>query len=194
MGTRGFVGFVVDGTEKITYNHSDSYPGGLGLDVLGWLRKVHIGGARREAAALRVVSPSSQPTTEDIEKLSDYANRSVSSGQIDEWYVLLRGTMGSPAAMLDAGVIQDAASFPMDSVMAEYGYLVDFDAETFEAYRGFQKEPHTKGRFATREPHFNPHASTAWQPCALVGSWPLSDLPSDDDFLKVADPDPDDED
>jgi hypothetical protein len=24
MGTRGFIGFVVDGVEKITYNHYDS--------------------------------------------------------------------------------------------------------------------------------------------------------------------------
>lgn len=193
MGTRGFIGFVVNGTEKIAYNHSDSYPGGLGLDVLGWLRKAHLGGAKRKATELRVVDPNSSPAAEDIEQLRGYTNLNVGTRSVDDWYVLLRGTQGNPAAMLDAGVIEDAGQFPMDSVMAEYGYLVDFDAETFEAYRGFQEEPHDKGRFAAREPHFNPHASTAWQPCALVGSWPLGDLPSDDDFLKVADP-ADDED
>lgn len=46
MGTRGFVGFVIDGQEKIGYNHFDSYPDGLGVDVLSWLRgEVHGGTA-----------------------------------------------------------------------------------------------------------------------------------------------------
>lgn len=38
MGTRGFVTFVIDGREKTAYNHADSAPEGLGLDVLRWLR------------------------------------------------------------------------------------------------------------------------------------------------------------
>ena len=37
MSTRGFIGFVIDGTEKIAYNHYDSYPSALGLNVLHWL-------------------------------------------------------------------------------------------------------------------------------------------------------------
>lgn len=193
MGTRGFVGFVVDGTEKIAYNHSDSYPSGLGTDVLEWLRKAHIGGARRKAAELRVVDPNSSPGDEDIDRLRPYADFGVGTRQIEDWYVLLRGTMGNPTAMLDAGVIEDAGQFPMDSVMAEWGYLVDFDAETFEAYRGFQEQPHDKGRFADRTPFHNPHASTQWQPCALVGSWPLSALPTDHEFIEAIDP-PDNED
>lgn len=187
MGTRGFLGFVIDGTEKITYKHSDAYPSGLGADVLSWLRKAHLGAARRMAGELRVVDRDSQPTAEDIERLMGYARSHVSTGQLDEWYVLLRGTQGNPAAILDAGVIEDAGEFPMDSVMAEYGYLVDFDAEVFEVYRGFQREPHDKGRFADREPFHNPHASQQWHPCALVASFPLADLPTEDEFFAAID-------
>jgi hypothetical protein len=38
MGTRGTWGFVLDDREKLTYNHFDSYPDGLGADLLNWLR------------------------------------------------------------------------------------------------------------------------------------------------------------
>lgn len=185
MGTRGFVGFVVDGTEKIAYNHSDSYPDGLGTDVLGWLRKAHLGGARRKAAELRVAAPDSQPTADDVERLRGYADMGVGTQQADDWYVLLRHTQGKPAAMLDAGVIQDGSAFPRDSLFAEWGYVVDFDAETFEVYEGFQKAWHTKGRFA----HLEPLSGESYYPVALVASWPLHALPTDEAFIATVDPD-----
>lgn len=194
MGTGGFVGFVVDGTEKIAYNHFDSYPSGLGTDVLSWLRKAHLGGARRLAGELRVVDPGSAPTAEDIEKLKGYANLNVGRQTVEDWYALLPETQGNPAAMLDAGVIEDAGSFPLDSLFAEYGYLIDFDAGVFEVYRGFQKEPHSKGRFADREPFVPEHRAgrpVEYWPCALVASWPLDDLPSDEEFCKAIDGDED---
>lgn len=190
MSTRGFVGFVVDGIEKIAYNHSDSYPDGLGLDTLRWLSKAHIGGARRLAAALRVVEPDSKPTAEDIERLKGYANTRVGTQEIDDWYVLLRETQGNPAAMLDAGVIEDASGFPADSLFAEWGYVVDFDAKTFEVYEGFQKQQHDKGRFAGRSDADDSRRNGYW-PVALVASWPLDALPTDEDFMATVEPDDD---
>lgn len=44
--TRGAVGFRVDGVDKVTYNHSDSYPGGLGAAVL----RTSTGGPSRVSA------------------------------------------------------------------------------------------------------------------------------------------------
>jgi len=186
MGTRGFVGFVVDGNEKIAYNHFDSYPGGLGTDVLGWLRKTHLGGARRLAGELRVVGENDEPTEEDVERLAGYTNRNVGGpSERPTWYQLLRETQGNPAAMLDAGVIEDASNFPADSLFAEWGYVVDFDAQTFEAYKGFQRSPHTGGRFATRK------GREGYYPVQLVVSWPLDDLPDDEAFLAALEPDED---
>lgn len=182
MGTRGFVGFVAGGTEKIAYNHCDSHPDSLGLDTLGWLRGAigDMAALKAKAAALRVVDPDSKPTDEDIERLKGFANTRVSTRQLDDWYVLLRETQGNPGAMLAAGVIEDAGRFPLDSLFAEYGYLVDTDAEAFEAYRGFQHGPHTKGRFAGRP--LTADCADGYFPCALVASWPFSALPTDDEF------------
>lgn len=186
MGTRGFIGFVADGREIIGYNHWDSYPEGLGTNVLGWLRIAasegtdHIVERVRE---LRVVEPGSEATPEDVERLREFADEGVSTQSPSEWYVLLRRTQGNPAAMLQAGVIEDASRFPADSLMAEYGYVVDLDAGRFEAYAGFQHEPHSDGRFADRplEP-YSPRIPQ-YYPVRLVTSWPLDELPSDDAFL-----------
>jgi hypothetical protein len=197
MGTRGFVGFVVDDTEKIAYNHFDSYPGGLGADVLHWLWShrheltcdIHKGvsnGPVALARQLRVVPPASTPTAEDVERLREFANLSVGTQQVDDWYVLLRETQGRPDLMLKAGVIEDAGQFPMDSLFAEWGYVVDFDTQQFEVYEGFQHAKHDKGRFADREPYQPPHRAgkpIEYWPVALVASWPLDKLPTTPEFL-----------
>lgn len=185
MGTRGFVGFVADGTEKIAYNHFDSYPDGLGLDILFWLRNAlttHGDVLVRQIKALRVIARDSEPTDADIKQLKAFYNPNVGGrGERPTWYQLLRGTQGDPAAMVRAGVIEDASDFPGDSLFAEYGYVIDVDARTFEAYRGFQREPHDKGRFAARPPR-NP-LDREYYPVALVASWSLDDLPDNDAFL-----------
>lgn len=186
MGTRGFIGFVVDGTEKITYNHNDSYPEGLGVDVLGWLRDAASEGADQitaRARSLRVVDPNSAATPEDVERLREFADLGVSTGYLGEWYVLLRHTQGNPAAILQAGVVEDAAGFPADSLMCEWGYLVDLDARRFEAYRGFQHESHQDGRFANRPLESYSSGIGPYYPVRLVASWALAELPDDKAFL-----------
>jgi len=177
MGTRGFLGVVVDGVEKLAYNHWDSYPGGLGLDTL---RRLRDAGPKlaEQARALRVVDPASKPTTEEIEALRPFADTGVGTGELDDWYVLLRGTQGDITAMLAAGVVEDAGRFPANSLFCEWGYLVDLDAQTFEIYQGFQTDPPT-GRFAR---HGGPD-NDGYYPVTLAASWPLGELPSDEAFL-----------
>lgn len=190
MGTRGFISFVVDGVEKTAYNHNDSYPDGLGVDVLNWLRMAHEGAARRQARDLRAVASDSTPSAEDIERLKPYADLSVSRRSLDDWYCLLRHTQRNPAAMLDAGVIEDASHFPTDSLFAEYGYVVDFDARTLEAYVGFQRARHSEGRFADRS---GPDDSPGYFPVRLVASWSFDALPTNNQFVDAIEPDEEDE-
>jgi hypothetical protein len=186
VSTRGFLGFVIDGQEKIAYNHSDSYPSGLGVDVLAWLRVAASEGTEHVAERARALRPAEgEPTDEDIEHLAPYANYGVGrQGPRPEWYQLLRETQGNPSNILAAGVFEDASGFPLDSLFAEYGYLVDLDRGLFEAYRGFQSSPPTKGRFVGREPR---DPDGGYHPCALVAEWKLAELPSDEDFLAALD-------
>lgn len=159
MGTRGFVGFVVDGTEKIAYNHWDSYPSGLGVDVLTWLRGADLADAKEKARALRVVDPRSRATDEDIERLRQYADPDVSSRDLHEWYVLLHETQGKPDAILAAGVVEDGTRIGWQ----EWGYLVDFDANELRVHDGSRD-------------------------AKVIGTWPLTELPDDKTFVNALDP------
>ncbi|MFI6713568.1 hypothetical protein ACIBF7_44580 [Nonomuraea sp. NPDC050478] len=179
MASRGFVGFVADKTEKIAYNHYDSGPTGVGLIVLAWLRDAAQapGMLRERVAALRVVDSNSTPTEDDIVRLGEYADAYTSSCGVPYWAGLLWKTQGDPEAMLRAGVIEDASSYPAESTDCEWGYLIDLDTQVFEVYRGQQAAPHHRGRFAT-QPHPDDH-----YPAALVTGWRFDQLPSDDEFL-----------
>ena len=185
MGTRGTFGFVVDGEEKLAYNHFDSYPSALGVDVLNWLRTADLAEVKAKAGAVRLVTDATPPTPEDVERLRKWANTGVSTTQLDEWYVLLRDTQGDPAAILEAGVMEDGGDFPLDSLFCEWGYVVDLDAGTFEVYRGFQTTPHTEGRFAAREVNER-RANGGYHPIRLVASWPLTNLPTDKELTALA--------
>lgn len=184
MGTRGFISFVADGQTKTGYNQFDAYPGGFGMDVLVWLRAVDPEAAKVRAQALRVVDDSAPPTDADIEQLKSYFDPRVGrQGEPPSWYQLLRGTQGDPAAILDAGAIEDASGFPADSLFAEWGYVIDFDAMAFEVYEGFQKAKHSDGRFADMPPV----RDREYFPVRLAKSWPLSDLPDNAAFMALED-------
>lgn len=191
MSTRGAIAFIIDGEEKITYNHSDSYPECLGVAMLNWARRhrhaltcdLHrgqSGGPVDLARKLRVVDPNSTPSAEDIARLRPQADLNVGERKITDWYCLLRNTQGDPDEILKAGVIENGAPFVADSLYCEWAYAIDLDGRTFEVFRGFQKRPHSAGRWADRQ---SIDGSRGYHAVALIASWPLDKLPSEADFL-----------
>lgn len=207
MGTRGAFGVIVGEQEKIGYNQYDSYPEGNGVENLRWLRESIADGKldeiRQQAIDARLVSDEIKPTPEDVEALRPYTNLGVSEQSTDDWYCLTRDTQGDIGAMLRCGYIEDNHLFPLDSLFCEWAYLIDFDKGVLEAYKGFQKELPTAGRWAGRptaeedaesyKHHLEYAASQGrepWQPevseykaVELLGSWPFDALPSDEEFL-----------
>lgn len=171
MGTRGILGFRIDSTDKLAYNHFDSYPSGLGTTIQRWLRESSLDDVKAQVRALRVVAADTKPSPEDIEALQPWTNLNVSSQCTQDWYCLLHNTQGDPGATLQAGVIVDSASFVADSLFCEWAYVVNFDDSAIEVYRGFQKAPHSDGRYAAET------ADRGYYPIALVRVIPFSDLP-----------------
>src|SRR5580658_10702316 len=102
MSTNGIVGIVVNGQEKIAYNHDDSNPGGIGIDILKFLREVDREKLQHDATNLQVVADYTQPTPEQVQALLKYADPNVGYPG-DQWYRLLRHTQGDLSAILEAG-------------------------------------------------------------------------------------------
>ncbi|MEU9333184.1 hypothetical protein AB0D49_08460 [Streptomyces sp. NPDC048290] len=189
MSTRGFLGFLADGRETITYVHHDAYPSGLGADALAWARGVtDWDTVRKQAAELVHIDADVRPTPEQYTALAQYADPTVGAKDKpepeEEWYRLLRRTLGDPAASLAGGHAAHNPDWPGDSLWCEWGYLIDCDERRFEVYAGLQTAPRA-GRFAGRAT--NPRSG--YHAVKLLVSWPLDGLPDDDEFGRLGDGD-----
>ena len=209
MGTRGFVGFCAEGNETIVYNQFDSYPSGIGLDVLEFARTVNTWEVsdpwevvKNQAARLIHVSDDVPPTEEDVITLAPWTNLNVSTRSTDDWYCLTRETHGNPGAILACGYADHAPEWPYDSLFCEWGYLLDLDFYKLEVYQGFQTQNHTEGRFGQRhsvaldihnEGTENYLADLVpvklfqneYRPVKLIASYPVTELPTREEFLAL---------
>lgn len=188
MSTRGVVGIRIKGVDKLSYNHNDSYPEGLGLDVLQYCRnlmknKQKLAEEKRAVEAadrLVVVREDEQPTPEFIKRHRAYLDTDTGTGTPADMYCLLRGLQGNLPEMLKAGVMLDGADFIKHSLFCEWGYVVNFDDMTLEVYEGSQEHRHKSGRYASSE-----RDEDGYYPCALTLSVALSNLPTDELFCSA---------
>lgn len=203
MGTRGIVGFVVDGQEKLSYNHFDSYPGYLGIHTLEWLKGKmttrdgfsYLQPDTEEAIRnLQMVDESGSPTPEQFEKVKRFFDGNVGSriaddGTVDNslnWYQALRETQGDLTATLEAGFALDSKEFAHDSLFCEWGYIIDLDAERFDVYLGFQKEPPTDGIWAGIVNTEERPGVPIYHPIQRILSIPFADVAGTDPEMFVA--------
>jgi hypothetical protein len=189
VSTRGFAGFVLDGAEKIYVTHGDSYPRGLGFDVLRWLTSnrdafLHPrpAGVLDRIRRLRLVPDYTALTLADIERIAAGLRQNPETEHLvdddpGDGEEVLRYATYDLDALLQIGIVEGGSSFPTNSRYCEWGYLIDVDSVTFEVYRGHQKAPHDAGRFADRL-----SAEVGFYPVALAASWPLAALPDVNQF------------
>ena len=138
MSTRGLMGVRVNGVEKLSYNHSDSYPEGLGIEVVYDVKRMvgDLASWRRLAEDLILISGDDKPSSDDIAKFMSFGDFSVGTRSPDDWYCLLRAFQGNIHDTLKMGRMIDSREFFLDSLFCEWAYIIDFDVETFQVYRG----------------------------------------------------------
>jgi hypothetical protein len=78
------------------------------------------------------------------------------------------------------GVI-DNSDFAADSLFCEWAYVIDFDKNTFEVYKGFNKEPlDPSERFF----HLTDKKDGEYYPVQHLKTYPLDELPTLGKFLE----------
>ena len=189
MGTRGAYGFYKDGQNKLTYNHFDSYPEGLGNTVVDFCRAT----SRKEMDDIfdRIILVHDtnlavhKPTQEQIEECERYFDNRVSTGQKTEWYALLREAQGNLDAYKHGlRYMIDNERFMQDSLFCEWAYVINLTDGLLEVYRGFQKTPQNNRYlmpfcFEEDDDYFN---------VALLVAYPLDGIPDNwvDEVYKLA--------
>lgn len=177
MGTRGVYGFRCNGVDKITYNHFDSYPDGLGCDVIDFCRRHSVDEMRKMYDAIVLVQEDSRPTKEQVKICEQYTNLSVSTKSTDDWYCLLRGAQGNLDAYANGlSYMIDSGDFILDSLFCEYGYIINLDENVLEFWVGFQEKPDNSNRYGTKE-------TDGYYPCKLLARFSLNEL--DNDVVKT---------
>lgn len=145
MGTRGLLGLIIKGKRHGAYNHFDSYPSGLGQDIVAFLLSLteeDIKNMAARVAEITWVSESSPPTKGQQEYYSslDFANLRVSEGRLDEWYCLLHKMQGAAALpqVLNGKLkhLKEGIDFLEDGLFCEWAYFIDFEERKLETWKG----------------------------------------------------------
>jgi len=146
MSTRGATGFIYKGKWYVTYNHSDSYPEGLGMDVLEFCKHIlNWNLVKPNVENLILVDEIDDiPTDEDVEKYRDFSDTSVGSRDEKDWYCLLRNLQGANGLWGVAnGAVKhmiDYHQFLGESLFCEWAYVIDLDLMRLLVFKGFNKE------------------------------------------------------
>lgn len=185
MGTRGLVGWVVDGEVKVSYNHWDSYPSYLGDRVFAYVQERidTVETWKQRVRDVVLLHDEDAPATDElIEKaralglIDTEVGAPRTPGQRPDLYQCLRGAQGRLDLYEEVGYMVDSVQFAQDSVFCEWAWLVNLDEGVVEVFVGFQSEAHDRGRFAgpvkqVSEFDRNPHA-----PIALLTAVPFTEL------------------
>jgi len=151
MSTRGTIGFRIQKKDKVTYNHSDSYPSWLGINILSFIKDTPEPELKDIASRIELVDEDSTPSPEQIEAYSKYSDETVGTRTKTDWYCLLRDTQGDLSHYRN-GVrhMIDYHTFLKDSLFCEWAYIINLDTRELEIYRGYNKQKNVKngGRYA----------------------------------------------
>lgn len=191
MSTRGVTGFVADGKWFLSYNHSDSYPEWLGMRVLEFCKQVEDWNALREnVLSVTLVDENVSPTPEEIDLyMGYYANPNERilgyKREYVDWYWLLHSLQGEGLLYeVEKGNLKhmtDYHGFLANSLLCEWGYVIDLDDMTLKVYKGFQETPPVN---TPLPPDISPDyfyescvGVTKYYPCKMLYAYSLYNLP-----------------
>ena len=173
MGTRGAWGFRVDGVDKVAFNHYDSYPEGLGNDIVGdlsrWVSDHSVEDLRDVARRVVVVDMDDHPSQDERIRYH-WAAKTLNKNENLDWNWLLRDIQGEIRWVLKGAVnhLPGDANFLKDSMFCEWAYIINVDDEVFEVYKGFNKDRYAAGRYAALADEGEKYAGVA-----LIATYPF---------------------
>lgn len=171
MGTRGCYGLYKNGVTKATYNHFDSYIGGLGKDILDFVGNTSIPNMNKMFEKIILVNEDDIPTIEQIENCQKYTDLDVSNKSIMDFYCLLRNAQGDlNAYKTDLKYMIDSKEFLGNSLFCEYAYIINLDKNVLEFYKGFNEVPQNNrySKYASEEEKY--------KECKLLAEYPLTEI------------------
>ena len=192
-----------DGKYKLAqYGQWDGYPSGQGVGVLAYLATMN---RQKLIAALDAAfEPDEAWLTQSYLEAgatlasleAGFVSCEVSLKHKKNYPSLSRDTGSDVLALLQNSSepvpLQIDISFAANSLYCEWAYVIDFDKGTFEVFVGFNHEPLADGeRF--KDLPLPDGVNTDYRPVRLLHAFPLDALPDAVAFLKICEPQEEDE-
>jgi len=176
--TAGAYGFASNTKIKLTYNHFDSFPEGLGREIVAFIRKVEEdkgwASFRFKVDGLTMVDENAKMTEDEARK---YFPRKKSFAKLPTWYEAIHNYQNGKIlpAILNGEVshMTDAKTLPKNSMFCHFVYIIDLNNMTFDVYIGQQKNADNNSYFGKDK------NDEGYYPCKFVATWNLSDIPKD---------------
>lgn len=186
MGTRNLTAVFSNGEYKVAqYGQWDGYPDGQGKITLDFCRLLSDKKFRSEFE--NKLKKTMWITPEEV----DVINEKIRCGEFEEhWsevYPELSRDTGAKILELiansESGLkLKNNITFAADSLFCEWGWVIDLDNNTFEAYKGFNETPLSK---EDRFYGFPEDEDGKYHGIKLVAKWNLDELPTDNDFFST---------
>jgi len=202
VGTRHLICVVKDGEYKVAqYGQWDGYPDGQGLDILNFLANE----MERQAFTSKVKTLT-WITDEDYKtqwvECGASKDLDLVSMDIAKWHAAKHPENNRDTGAKILSIIQNSdkpirlinqLEFAGDSLFCEWVYVIDLDKNTFEVYKGFNKEPlQSDERFSIFEKRNESielngqdiiKSRQNYYPVKLAKIFELNNLPSGNEFL-----------
>ena len=184
MGTGHLICVKIDGEYKVAqYGQWDGYPEGAGKTVLEFLHEMdrsHF--MERVRSCVFITGNEIRTIYESFGAKNGYITMDDSERMRKSYPELHRDTGAEILSIInnrnDTVELQNNIDFASDSPFCEWCYVVDFDDNTFEVYRGFNQNP------VSPTSRFYQYAlESSYQPVCLETVYDLNDLPSTGEFL-----------
>jgi len=186
MGTRHLIAVQVDGEYKVAqYGQWDGYPSSQGVSILAFLRNADLAKFSAKVRATRFLTEAELKaiTGADWKRRFPHLSRDAGSA-------ILHMVMNAD----DGIALKNDIDFAADSLFCEYAYVIDLDTKKLEVFRGFNTTGQEKGGRFSNLPFEQKHrGENQYYPVTKLCEFDLANLPSDADFLKVAEPEDEEE-
>ena len=172
MGTRSLVIAIKNKEVKLAqYGQFDGYPEGQGVGLLEALQSK----LNEFSVALENLHFLTKEEVNALYRNSKTNDLNALEGGYKVIPYIMDGTV--------TGVV-DSYKFAAESLWCEWCYVIDFDANTFEVYKGFNKRKLAQNeRFYALEEYRD--TSTPFHPVKFLCKFELSNLPGEQEFIEV---------
>ena len=137
MSARGAYGFYKNGVNKLTYNHSNSYPSGLGDNIISFLKDSDVNELNNIFNDIQLVNELDYPSEEEEKKIKELGYSVNYRGKKENWFGILASSLGDINVYKEGLTFMlDYNDFILDGLHCEWAYVINLDENCLEIYKG----------------------------------------------------------